>query len=169
MKRIILEEIESMKKMMAYDTSKTLTENIKTINEVKGLVDGGSSTGGNTTGGGGGTTRKRSSGGQTTSKYTSCPETLPIEKFCMNDTVKKVQGCLGSGLSQDGKFGPKTQEALENKGLFGKKITQFTIDTVCKDGESNKTKGPDSELITLKPNETITTPTQTKTGMDIED
>jgi hypothetical protein len=104
-----------------------------------------------------------------TDTYTSCPETLPIEKFCMNDTVKKVQGCLGSGLSQDGKFGPKTQEALENKGLFGKKITQFTIDTVCKDGESNKTKGPDSELITLKPNETITTPTQTKTGMDIED
>jgi hypothetical protein len=104
-----------------------------------------------------------------TDTYTSCPETLPIEKFCMNDTVKKVQGCLGSGLSQDGKFGPKTQEALENKGLFGKKITQFTIDTVCKDGETNKTKGPDSELITLKPNETITTPTQTKTGMDIED
>jgi hypothetical protein len=77
-----------------------------------------------------------------TDTYKTCPDTFPIEKFCVNDTIKKVQGCLG-GLSQDGKFGPKTQSALEDKGLLGSKITQFTLDTVCKE---TKTKSPDDGL-----------------------
>jgi len=64
-----------------------------------------------------------------TSQYRSCPETLPIAKFCKNETIKKVQGCLG--ITADGLFGPKTQGALESKGVDGTSITQQTIDKVC--------------------------------------
>jgi len=62
-------------------------------------------------------------------QYRSCPETLPIAKFCKNETIKKVQGCLG--ITADGLFGPKTQGALESKGVDGTSITQQTIDKVC--------------------------------------
>jgi hypothetical protein len=63
------------------------------------------------------------------SQYKSCPETLPIAKFCKNETIRKVQGCLG--LTTDGLFGPKTQAALEAKGVDGMSITQQTVDKVC--------------------------------------
>jgi hypothetical protein len=63
------------------------------------------------------------------SQYRSCPETLPIAKFCKNETIKKVQGCLG--ITADGLFGPKTQGALESKGVDGTSITQQTVDKVC--------------------------------------
>jgi len=106
-----------------------------------------------------------------TNTYKSCPDTFPIEKFCVNDTVKKVQGCLG-GLSQDGKFGPKTQSALEDKGLLGTKITQFTVDTVCK---NSKTKNPDDGLSDTTPDSQGSvpndqgTPPQTKQNGTVEE
>lgn len=104
-----------------------------------------------------------------TQTYKSCPDTFPIEKFCSNETIKKVQGCLG-GLVQDGKFGPKTQSALEDKGLLGTKITQFTIDTVCKDTDTKKTKSPDDEYVNTKSTESNVTPINqpSDTGMDEE-
>ncbi|MFZ4600465.1 MAG: hypothetical protein ACOYNN_17630, partial [Terrimicrobiaceae bacterium] len=55
------------------------------------------------------------------SQYTSCPDTFPINKFCKNSTISKVQGCLG--IKSDGAFGPATQAALEAKGLSGTQIT----------------------------------------------
>jgi hypothetical protein len=62
-------------------------------------------------------------------QYRSCPETLPIAKFCKNETIRKVQGCLG--ITADSLFGPKTQAALEAKGVDGTSITQQTVDKVC--------------------------------------
>jgi hypothetical protein len=63
------------------------------------------------------------------SQYRSCPETFPIAQFCKNETVRKVQGCLG--VTADGKFGPKTKTALEGKGVSGTSITQDTVNKVC--------------------------------------
>jgi len=63
------------------------------------------------------------------SQYKSCPETFPIAKFCKNETIRKVQGCLG--ITADSLFGPKTQAALEAKGVDGTSITQQTVDKVC--------------------------------------
>jgi hypothetical protein len=63
------------------------------------------------------------------SQYRSCPDTFPIGQFCKNGTIKKVQGCLG--ITADGLFGPKTQAALEAKGVDGTSITQQTVDKVC--------------------------------------
>jgi hypothetical protein len=63
------------------------------------------------------------------SQYKSCPETLPIAKFCKNETIRKVQGCLR--ITADSLFGPKTQAALEAKGVDGTSITQQTVDKVC--------------------------------------
>jgi hypothetical protein len=75
-------------------------------------------------GGGGGST--------STSKYTSCPETFPIAQFCKNETIRKVQACLGMPSKyQTGNFGSITQGYLERKGLTGTEITQNTVDTVC--------------------------------------
>lgn len=63
------------------------------------------------------------------SQYKSCPDTFPINKFCKNDTIRKVQGCLG--IKADGAFGPATQAALEGKGLAGTQITQDSVDKAC--------------------------------------
>jgi hypothetical protein len=71
-----------------------------------------------------------------TSKYHSCPDTFPIAQFCKNSTIGKVQGCLG--ITADNAFGPKTQAALEAKGLPGTEITQNSVDTACAGGTSNK-------------------------------
>ena len=63
------------------------------------------------------------------SQYKSCPDTFPINKFCKNSTISKVQGCLG--IKADGAFGPGTQAALEAKGLSGTQITQDSVDNAC--------------------------------------
>jgi hypothetical protein len=63
-------------------------------------------------------------------QYRSCPDTFPIAPFCKNETIRKVQGCLGR-LTTDGLFGPKTQEALKSKGVDSTSITQQTVDKVC--------------------------------------
>lgn len=67
-----------------------------------------------------------------TSRYTSCSETFPIAQFCKNSVIGKVQGCLG--ITADNAFGPKTQAALEAKGLPGTQITQNSVDTACGGG-----------------------------------
>jgi len=70
----------------------------------------------------------------TTSSYTKCSEQLPIKQYCKNETIRKVQACLG--IAADGKFGPKTQAALESKNQPGTTITTETIIAVC--GVPNK-------------------------------
>jgi len=70
-------------------------------------------------------------GTTTTSKYTTCSETLPIKMYCKNSTVSRIQGCLS--IKQDGAFGPQTSQALVAKGVDGQLITQSSIDKVCAD------------------------------------
>jgi hypothetical protein len=70
--------------------------------------------------------------------YTYCPETFPIEQFCKNETIRKVQKCLGGGLKDDSAFGPLTQAALVAKNLPGTVITQDTVKAVCGSDEDNK-------------------------------
>ena len=70
--------------------------------------------------------------------YTNCSETFPIKQFCKNETIRKVQGCLGGGLKTDSAFGPLTQAALEAKDLPGTIITQDTVNAVCGSAEDNK-------------------------------
>jgi hypothetical protein len=67
-----------------------------------------------------------------TSKYTVCPETFPIKQWCKNETIRKVQACLGMPAKyQTGNFGNITQGYLERKGLSGTEMTQDTVDKVC--------------------------------------
>jgi hypothetical protein len=64
--------------------------------------------------------------------FISCPDTLPIKKSCKNETVRRVQACLGLPTKyQTGNFGPITQKALVGKGQDGTKITTETIIAVC--------------------------------------
>jgi hypothetical protein len=64
-------------------------------------------TGGGGTGGGG--------------SYKNCTD-FPFIKFCKNTKIAEVQDCLG-GLVADGKFGPKTEAALERAG-YGTDISE---------------------------------------------
>jgi len=78
--------------------------------------DGGGNGGGNGGGGNG--------GGKTT--YSNCTD-YPYKKGCQSTLVSEVQGCLG--LSADGKFGPKTEKALTDKG-YGTEITKEVYDKI---------------------------------------
>jgi len=72
------------------------------------------------------------SSGGSSGTYTKCEETLPIKQYCKNETVRKVQACLGLPEKyQTGNFGPITQKALEDKGQSGTTITTETIIAVC--------------------------------------
>ena len=61
--------------------------------------------------------------------YSICPDTFPIKYGCKNETIRKIQSCVGE--STDSAFGPKTKLALENMGQNGDTITQETYDAVC--------------------------------------
>lgn len=63
------------------------------------------------------------------SSFQSCSGVY--RKGCKSDVIAKVQGCLG-GLSQDGKFGPKTEAKLNEKhpefnGIF----RDSEVDKIC--------------------------------------
>jgi hypothetical protein len=131
---------------------KTFPEAIRIITKAKSLWDAPSpptttnvpTTSGGTgnTGGGTGNTGRRTGGGS----FISCPETFPIKKGCKNETIKRVQACLG-GLVVDGKFGDKTKAALEQKGLDGTKITTETIIAVCGNSGQTATKPDEIEQV----------------------
>lgn len=59
-------------------------------------------------------------------------------KGCKSDVIKKVQGCLG-GLTQDGKFGDKTEQKLKEKfpdlgGIFrDSEVDKICVSQVIKD------------------------------------
>jgi hypothetical protein len=73
----------------------------------------------------------KTGGAKTGGAFKSCSEQMPIKYGCKNETIKKVQACLG--LVTDGKFGPKTKQALINKGQNGDQIDSGTIIAVCKE------------------------------------
>ena len=79
-------------------------------------------------------------------KYTDCSEDFPIAMYCKNETIRKVQECLG--IKADGAFGPKTQSALVAKGVSGTEITQETVDTVCEGKTTNDWTDAETEDIT---------------------
>ena len=87
----------------------------KSISEVDPSGEGkkgGGKTGGGKTGGG-------------TGGYKLCSGTY--KKGCKSDVIAKVQGCLG--LTTDGKFGPKTNAALSDKGFTT--FTDKDVDKIC--------------------------------------
>jgi len=80
----------------------------------KKIDDGGGGGGGNGGGGGGSTS------------YTQCSD-FPYKKNCSSPIVAEVQKCLG--LYNDGKFGPKTEAKLVEKG-YGTEITKEVYDKI---------------------------------------
>lgn len=63
------------------------------------------------------------------SSYESCSGVY--KKGCKSDVIAKVQGCLG-GLSQDGKFGPKTEAKLNEKfPEFSGVFRDSEVDKIC--------------------------------------
>ena len=96
-------------------------DSLLTIKDEAPVTDGGTSGG---TGGG-------------TGGYKSCSGTYSVG--CKSDVIAKVQGCLG--LVTDGKFGPKTQAALQAKGFTT--FTDAEVDKIC-----NKTTQPSDEFTT---------------------
>jgi hypothetical protein len=59
--------------------------------------------------------------------YTPCSGTYT--RGCYSEAIKEVQTCLG-GLVPDGKFGPKTQAALDGVG-FGSGFKDSDVSTIC--------------------------------------
>lgn len=63
---------------------------------------------------------------------------------CKADAIAKVQGCLG--LTQDGKFGPKTKAALAKKGFSS--FTDAEITKIC--GSSQTTPSPKQDEFSVQ-------------------
>jgi len=73
-------------------------------------------------------TSSNGGGGTHTSEYHNCSG--DYQKGCKSDKIKEVQACLG--ITTDGAFGPKTQEALKDKVKefrFG--FSDDDIKTIC--------------------------------------
>jgi len=77
-----------------------------------------------------------------TSQYSACTEDMPIKYGCKNETIKKVQTCLG--LVADGKFGPKTKQSLIDKGQNGDQIDSGTIIAACKESSPSTPNTPNT-------------------------
>jgi hypothetical protein len=59
-------------------------------------------------------------------KYKECSGTYT--QGCFSEKIREIQTCLG--LVPDGKFGPKTQAALEDAG-FGSGFKDSDVDKIC--------------------------------------
>jgi len=83
---------------------------------------------------GGKTDGGKTGGVKKTGTFTACTENMPIKYGCKNETIKKVQVCLGLPMKyQTGNFGPITKQALIDKGQNGDQIDSGTIRAVCKE------------------------------------
>jgi hypothetical protein len=83
---------------------------------------------------GGKTGGAKTGGVKKTGTFTACTENMPIKYGCKNETIKKVQVCLGLPMKyQTGNFGPITKQALIDKGQNGDQIDSGTIRAVCKE------------------------------------
>lgn len=98
------------------------------------------------------------------SSYRDC--TRFYVKGCKSDVIKKVQGCLG-GLTQDGKFGPRTEAKLEEKfPEFSGGFRDNEVDKIC-----SKTSTPDDPFKDFKTDEIETgepTTPSTNTSTNVE-
>ena len=94
--------------------------------------DGGNGGGGN---GGGG------NGGGNSDSYKVC-DSFPLTKGCSGSKVSEFQKCIG--VTADGKFGPKTEQKLKDKG-YSTTVTQEVYDKILKNcGSSNS----DNKILT---------------------
>jgi hypothetical protein len=101
---------------------------------------------------------ERKGGVKTGGSFTDCPENMPIKYGCKNETIKTVQACLKDkhqmDLKDDGKFGPKTKQALIDIGQNGDQIDSGTIIAACKESSPNKPPNPD-EIIQVDADDSI--------------
>lgn len=85
-------------------------------------------------------------GGKVKSSYKPCKGTYT--KGCKADAVIQIQGCLS--LVPDGKFGPKTQAALESKG-YKNGFTDADITKICNTSSPTPDTGdkltPDTDVV----------------------
>lgn len=94
-------------------------------------------------------TNKGGSGGGTggsqvsSSKYKSCKGTYSLN--CVAEPIKTVQACLG--LAPDGKFGPKTLEAIKAKGFTS--FTDADINKICGKDQAKAEPEVSGEDITI--------------------
>lgn len=95
----------------------------------------------NTGGGSGGSGGGSGTGGKTT--YSTCTE-FPYKKGCQSTVVSEVQKCLG--ISADGKFGPKTEKALTDKG-YTTEISKETYDKIKTNCGTSTTSVTDTTTI----------------------
>jgi hypothetical protein len=72
---------------------------------------------------------------------------------CQSDVIAKVQGCLG-GLSQDGKFGPKTKAKLSAKGFTT--FTDADVEKICSEVETKLTSDVESSDLSGEENVALT-------------
>jgi hypothetical protein len=95
---------------------------------------------------------------RTSSAFDVCSENMPIRYRCKNETIKTVQACLKDkhqmDLKDDGKFGPKTKQALIDIGQNGNQIDSGTIIAACKESSPNKPPNPD-EIIQVDADDSI--------------
>jgi hypothetical protein len=91
-------------------------------------------------GGGGGTPAPAPGPTPVRTGYRSCSGSYSFG--CKADAIATVQKCLG-GLVADGKFGPKTQDALKSKGY--ESFTDAEVDKIC---------GKDTEISGESPSDT---------------
>jgi hypothetical protein len=82
--------------------------------------------------------------------FSACTEEMPIAYGCRNNTIKRIQACLG--LTEDGKFGPKTRQALINVGDTGNKIDGESFIKACKPN-SPKEETPKKETPKFEPDD----------------
>ena len=86
-------------------------------------------------------------GGGGDGSYKNCTD-FPFIKFCKNTKIAEVQKCLG-GLVADGKFGPKTEDALESAG-YGTDISEDDYNKImekCGKVEPSPEKIVDPEVV----------------------
>ena len=85
-------------------------------------------------------------GGKVKSSYKPCKGTYT--KGCKADAIMQIQGCLS--LVPDGKFGPKTQAALESKG-YKNGFTDADITKICNTPSPSPETGdkltPDTDVV----------------------
>jgi hypothetical protein len=83
-------------------------------------------------------------GGGNIDSYKVC-DSFPLTKGCSGSKVSEFQKCIG--VTVDGKFGPKTEQRLKDKG-YSTTVTQEVYDKILKNcgssNSDNKTLKPDA-------------------------
>jgi len=79
--------------------------------------------------------------GDSVTTYRVC-DSFPLTKGCKGGKVSEFQKCIG--VSADGKFGPKTEQGLKDKG-YDITVTQEVYDKILKNcGKSNSDINPNA-------------------------